>query len=260
MLLGMQTGQPPVDATVAKKPATASDVVSALRPRLGGLVPRSARDRFWETTFRLRWRIPSPPAWSDWSGYSRLLVEIERNRIADVPGDVVEIGVLLGGGTYKLCKYFEREAPEKRVYAVDIFDPSFDTTAGAEGDTMAQLYEQALGDTVIHGRSQREIFDHITRDCRNLTVLAEDSATVDLPADRLAFAYVDGNHSAPYVRSDFELVWSRLSPGGIVGLDDYGDTIDDVTDTMHQLIGEHAAEIARIWTAAPKTLFVQRAR
>jgi hypothetical protein len=243
----------------SQQPATASDLVLTARRHVGKVVPRRARETFWETAFRLRWGFDSPPAWSDWSGYSRLLVEIQRHGIAQVPGDVVEIGVLLGGGTYKLCKYFERTAPEKRVFAVDIFDPTFDTTACLDGETMAQLYQDALGDEAVGGRGQREIFDHITRDCRNLEVLAEDSAKVVLPTERLAFAYVDGNHSAEYVRGDFELVWAKLSPGGIVAFDDYGGNITEVTQTLHAIIGERAREIARVWTTAPKTLFIQRA-
>jgi len=247
------------DAPQQPKPATASDLILASRAQLGKVIPRRARESFWEAAFRARWRFPSPPAWSDWSGYSRLLVELERNRIADVPGDVVEIGVLLGGGTYKLCKYLEREAPGKMVYAIDIFDPSFDTTACDHGQTMAELYQGALGDDSVAGRSQREIFDEITRNCDNLVVLAADSAAVELPCDRISFAYIDGNHSAQYVRSDFELVWAKLSPGGIVSFDDYGGNITEVTQTLHELIGEHAAELSRTWTVAPKTLFLQRA-
>lgn len=251
--------QPAGGAPPTPKPATLSDLVYASRAHIGKVVPRRARETFWETAFRARWGFPSPPLWSDWSGYSRLLVELERNRIADVPGDVVEIGVLLGGGTYKLCKYLEREAPGKQVYAIDIFDPSFDSTTCAEGATMAELYQAALADGSVQGRTQREIFDHITADCHNLAVLAEDSATVQIPAERIAFAYIDGNHSAEYVRSDFELIWSKLSPGGIVSFDDYGSNIPEVTRTLHEIIGEHAGELVRTWTVAPKTLFMQRA-
>jgi hypothetical protein len=180
---------------------------------------------------------------------------IERCRIAEIPGDILEIGVLLGGGTYKLCQYFERAAPAKRVIAIDMFDPGVDVTVAGDGRTMAELYAAAL-----EGRAQREVFDEVTRDCRNLTVVAADSATVELPTDRIAFAYVDGNHSAPYVRSDFELVWSRLSPGGVIAFDDYGLDLTDVTYTMHELIGQHAGEVERMWLGGEgkKIIFIAR--
>ena len=170
-----------------------------------------------------------------------------------VPGDIVEIGVLLGGGTYKLCHWAALNAPNKQVISIDIFDATVDVTLCAGGKTMAALYEEALA-----GRDQREVFDEVTRDCTNLTVIAEDSARVELPCEQIAFAYVDGNHSAPYVRSDFELVWSKLSPGGVVGFDDYGGDIPEVTHTLHELLGEHATEVARVWVDGP-TLLIERA-
>lgn len=218
-------------------------------------LPRGPAKQAYSALYRARWGFAPPPRWSDWSRYEDIITEIKRNGVADVPGDVVEIGVLLGGGTYKLCHYFGRVAPSKRVIAVDIFDPDFDVTVSGDGRTMAQLYAEAL-----HGRAQREVFDEVTRDCTNLVVVAGDSAKVELPTQALAFAYVDGNHTAEYVRSDFELVWSRLSPGGVVAFDDYGLDLLDVTNTLHELVGEHATDVARVWTGGKKTFYFQRTR
>jgi hypothetical protein len=219
------------------------------------LISKNVAKKAYGSAYRARWGFTPPPSWSDWSSYEHMLRVIQRERIADVPGDVLEVGVLLGGGTYKLCQYFERVAPSKRVIAIDIFDPDFDLTPAGDGRTMAELYADALG-----GRGQREVFDEVTRDCANLTVLAADSAKVELPTDRIAFAYVDGNHSAAYVRSDFELVWSRLSPGGVIAFDDYGLDLTEVTYTLHDLIGEHAGEVERMWLGGEgkKIIFIQR--
>jgi len=208
-----------------------------------------------DVVFRARWGFAPPPRWSDWSGYEHLLTVIEQHGLADVEGDVLEIGVLLGGGTYKLCRYFARTAPDKRVYALDIFDPDFDVTTCDAGRRMADLYRDAL-----QGRDQRSVFDEVTAGCRYLTVLAEDSARVELPVQRLCFAYVDGNHAPDYVRNDFELAWSRLSPGGIVGLDDYGRDLPQVTETVHRLVGEHAGEIDHIWPDGNGHVLVKRKR
>lgn len=221
--------------------------------KIADSLPANASERVYATQFRLRWGFDPPPRWSDWSGYERLLVVAESAGLAAVPGDVVEIGVFLGGGTRKLCEWFSRKAPEKTIVAVDIFDPTFDLTQCAEGTTMAGLYDRALA-----GRDQRSVFDEHTAGCSNLTVVKGDSAALELPCERIAFAYVDGNHSAPYVRSDFELVWAKLSPGGVIGFDDYGRDIREVTETLHQIIGERANEIARVWVDGP-TLLLQRA-
>jgi hypothetical protein len=62
------------------------------------------------------------------------------------------------------------------------------------------------------------------------------------------------------VRADFDTVWTRLSPGGLVAFHDYGGDIPGVTHTLHERIGRHADEIARVWTRKPMILFVQRER
>src|SRR4051812_22463070 len=109
--------------TVADAP-----IAVRLRRRLGRALPRPVWEAQWRYRYRARWGFDPPPLWSDWSGYEQLLKTFDRSGLANVPGDVVEVGVLLGGGTYKLCRYFERRAPEKRVFAVDVFDPTFDVT------------------------------------------------------------------------------------------------------------------------------------
>ena len=213
-----------------------------------------ARTALRDARFKRRWGFDPPPPWSDSLGYEILLEDIERHGIDRVDGDVLEIGVLLGGGTAKLCGWFAKHGNGKRVIAVDVFDPSFDATTTIEGWSMPDLYAHLLGD-----RDQREVFDDVTSGCRNLVVVAGDSTSVDLPADRLAFAFVDGSHDAEDVRADFETVWERLSPGGIAVFHDYGGNLPGVTQTLHACIGRHATEVARVWTRQPTLLFVQRA-
>jgi SAM-dependent methyltransferase len=203
--------------------------------------------------FRRRWGFEPPPSWSDWVGYEILLGEIERHGIDRVEGDVLEIGALLGGGTAKLCGWFGRNSPAKRVIAVDVFDPAFDPTTTVEGWPMKDLYLNAVGE-----RSQREIFDEVTAGARNLDVVVGDSTKVEIPTGRLAFAFVDGSHVAEDVHADFETVWQRLSPGGLVAFHDYGGDLPGVTHTLHERIGRHADEIARVWTRQPMVLFVLR--
>lgn len=212
-----------------------------------------ARTALRDARFRRRWGFDPPPPWSDTLGYEVLLEEVERHGIDRVGGDVLEIGVLLGGGTAKLCGWFARHAEDARVIAVDVFDPSLDTTTTIEGWAMHDLYAH-----VLDGRDQREVFDGVTGGCANLVVVEGDSTKVELPTDRLAFAFVDGSHDADDVRADFETVWRRLAPGGLAVFHDYGGNLPGVTHTLHERIGSHATEIARVWTRHPTLLFVQR--
>ena len=211
------------------------------------------RARLEARRFRRRWGFVPPPPWSDSVGYEVLLEEIERHRLERVAGDVLEIGVLLGGGTAKLCGWFARRAPGKRVIAVDVFDPEFDPTTTVKGWTMSELYAHRIGN-----RDQRAVFDDITGGYENLVVIVGDSTSVQLPADRLAFAFVDGSHVPDDVRSDFELVFGRLAPGGIAAFHDYGADLPEVTSTLDACVEAHPGEIARVWTRSPAILFVRR--
>lgn len=224
-------------------------MLASLRERL----PPALRARARGARFRRRWGFAPPPPWSDWVGYEALLEEVEHHGLDRVEGDVLEIGPLLGGGTAKLCGWFARNASGKRVIAVDVFDPGFDPTATAAGWQMRELYADFIG-----GRDQRAVFDEVTRGCVNLVVVAGDSTSVELPTERLAFAFVDGSHVPAHVRSDFERVWERLSPLGVAAFHDYGGDLPDVTRTLHECIGAHAGEIARVWSRHPTLLLVQR--
>jgi SAM-dependent methyltransferase len=203
--------------------------------------------------FRRRWGFAPPPPWADSVGYEVLLEEIERHRLDRVDGDALEIGALLGGGTAKLCGWFERHAAGKRVIAIDVFDPDFDPTTTVQGWTMRELYAHRIGK-----RQQREVFDEVTHGCGNLLVVAGDSTSTEIPSDLLAFAFVDGSHVPDDVRSDFELVWDRLAPGGVAAFHDYGADLPGVTETLDACVERHAAEIDRVWTRSPAILFVRR--
>jgi hypothetical protein len=204
------------------------------------------RRRVTDELFRRRYGVLPPPDWADLTGYAPILNAIESCKLASLRGDVLEIGVFLGGGTAKLCALFAKRAPSKKVIAVDIFDPEFDHTVNLNGSEMAKLYDERIA--AAGQPSQRAIFDQITRGCPNLVVVAGDSTKVKIPAGTLCFAMIDGHHAPEYVRADFGTAWARLTPGGVIALHDYGFDLPDVTHTINALVGEHADEIARFWT------------
>lgn len=175
--------------------------------------------------FLRRFGFLPPPQWTTTTSYAPILEVIQDEGLADLDGDFVEIGAFLGGGVYQLA----RLAPRRRVLAVDL----------GEGD-------------------QRELFDAVTAGLANVEVVAGDPAGAELPTERIAFAHVDGNHSAAYVRSDFERLWPLVVPGGVVAFDDYGHDLETVTRTVDRLRAEHAGEIDRFWTGGRKTAFLKR--
>jgi hypothetical protein len=203
--------------------------------------------------FFLKYRFLPPPSWSDLSGYELLLDAVMRKRVLELDGDFVEIGVFLGGGTYKLSKLLEKRSSDKKLYAVDIFSPDFDKTVCSEGKRMDELYHAAL-----KGRDQREIYNNITKGCANVITLGVDSLGLKLPCQKIAFAFIDGNHDPVYVMNDFNMIWEKLVSRGIVAMDDYGCDLPQVTAAVDALIRENAGKILTSWTAGPKTIFIQK--
>lgn len=190
--------------------------------------------------------LSAPPAGAiedvvDLTGYEALVDLIRREKLDQAPGDFLEIGCFLGGGTAKLAK--AAAGAGKRVWVVDVFDPAFDATANLAGERMSDLYRRML-----RGRTQEEIFRQVTAPWAGLIhVFREDSMKVRLPDNlRFSFAFTDGNHDPQWVKSDFKMVWQRLNPGGWAGFHDYAGDLPDVTTALNAMMTEHQPEIGRV--------------
>lgn len=180
-----------------------------------------------------------PPSGTDLVGYESLLDWIKENQIHILDGDVVEIGSFMGGGTAKLARFFGRYS--KKVYAIDIFDPSFDHTNNINGSNMSSIYLK-----VLKGRNQEDVFREMTRKYSNIQVIKEDSKKVVLPCKEICFSFIDGCHDPDYVRNDFHLVWDKTVSGGVVGLHDYGGDLPQTTRTIDDLIEANRHSIEQV--------------
>ena len=78
---------------------------------------------------------------TDLVGYNSLIEFLTQYRIGQIDGDFLEIGCFLGGGTAKLAQL--ATALGKRVWVIDIFDPDFDETKNAGGQSMARVLPDA---------------------------------------------------------------------------------------------------------------------
>lgn len=218
------------------------DIPQALLKRLAG-----------PPLFFLRFGFWPPPTWSDLSKYEILLEEIGKEGVLGLEGDFVEIGCFLGGGTYKLCRFLEKESSEKKLYSIDIFSPDFDSTICDRGVSMKNLYKK-----ILKGKNQLKIFKKVTANCHNLELIIGDSAKIKLPTRKTSFAYIDGNHSPEYVENDFCLVWDKLVSGGVVAFDDYGYDLPEVTKKINEIIAKNYQKIDKIWTKGRKTIFIKK--
>ena len=181
------------------------------------------------------------PEVTDLASYDSLIHLIKREGLDRRPGDFLEIGCLLGGGTAKLAKV--AASVGKQVWVVDIFDPSFDVTKNLAGDRMSDLYREYL-----RAQTQEQVFRQVTAPwAGSIQVLKGDSMKVRFPDGlRFAFAFANGHHDPKWVRSDFAMVWKRLHPGGWAGFHDYGGDLPDVTEALDSMLAQHAAQIGRI--------------
>ncbi len=187
---------------------------------------------------------PPPPALpeaTDLTGYEVLVDLIRREGLDRMAGDFLEIGCFLGGGTAKLAKV--ASASEKQVWVIDLFNPDFDLTKNLAGDRMADLYRNYL-----RGRTQEEIFRQVTAPWSgSIQVLKQDSMQARFPDGlRFSFAFVDGNHDPEWVKSDFQMVFKRLLPGGWAGFHDYGGDSPEVTALLDSMLVQYGGEIGRI--------------
>ena len=190
----------------------------------------------------LRYLFKKPTECTDWVGYEILIAFIEKNNILRVHGDVLEIGAFLGGGTRKLSKLLSKASPDKRLWVIDIFDPTFDWTTNTHGEAMSSLYANALAR--FNGKSQWDIFQQNIKGCTNVTVIKSDSRKAQIENAKLCFAFIDGNHDPEYVQSDFRLAWTHLNSGGAIAFDDYGKDLPQTTNAIDNLVAKYNADIS----------------
>lgn len=184
------------------------------------------------------------PEIRDFAGYDALIAHAESRGVGALAGNFIEIGAFMGVGTAKLAAFAARYG--KRVVVVDAFDPALDTTADSDGHRMGDIYVALLG-----GRSQREIYDEATRPWQNIETLAVDSMRLELQASQtFCLGFIDGNHDPAYVRHDFELVWPRLVPGGLIAFDDYGGTLPQVRQAIDAVLEEYIGRIEDVQLVA----------
>jgi hypothetical protein len=194
---------------------------------------------------------------NDFSGYEKLIGYIEAHKIGALPGNFLEIGAFMGGGSAKLARCASRYG--KKLIVIDPFNPNLDSTPW-KGRPLNAEYRDLLG-----RRNQRDVFDRNTRFENNIIVYAEDSKLVTLSPDvQLCFSFIDGNHSPPYVISDFYLAWNATVPGGVVSFHDYDETgrggLVEVTKAVNQLIELHQLEISdKYWIGETGMIFLRKA-
>lgn len=187
--------------------------------------------------FRKILALKAPP--DEFVGYENLIAFIREQALPELEGDIVEIGAYMGGGTVKLAKLAKKYG--KKVYVIDIFEPSLDQTVSKSGVTACEVYQAFLG-----GRSMFEVYQEATRGFDNIITIRQDSRKVKFGKEqKFIFGFIDGCHQRAYVENDFHLIWPNLVSGGVLGVHDYKyDDWSEVTEAVDGLLAEHKNEIS----------------
>lgn len=177
----------------------------------------------------------------DFVGYEVLINFMEKRGLQKLEGDIIEIGAYMGGGTIKLAKFAQKYG--KKVYAIDVFAPSFDETVSKSGVKACEVYEAFL-----YGHSMLEVYQHTTQGFNNIVTINEDSKKVEFPEEqKFIFGFIDGCHQSSYVENDFYIIWPHLVSGGALGFHDYKfDDWPEVTEAVDRLIHKHKNEVSEM--------------
>lgn len=177
------------------------------------------------------------------SDYDAIIKFLEWAYTLSLDGDFVEIGVFVGAGTKKLSNFISKT--DKKIYAIDLFDPNNDTSRTTNYDTICRIMRTTL-QTEVGDEDQYKIYLENIKDCKNVVTLKGDSKFAKIPTDKICFSYIDGNHHADYAESDFYLIWDKTVHNGIIIFHDYGSDLPQVTNKINELIVKHKSDIVGI--------------
>ncbi len=189
---------------------------------------------------------------NDFVGYEAHVKYINENSIYGLEGDILEIGAFMGGGSFKLANYINQF--NKKLHVVDIFDTNFDDTINDRGERMFEIYNKILGKRNLYNEFKKN-----THNCSNIILHKTDSKKLILDKNsKLCFSFIDGNHDADYVRSDFELAYQHTVHNGIISLHDYGGDLPRVTKEIESIISEYKNKISQIDIRSEECLVYMR--
>jgi O-methyltransferase len=136
-------------------------------------------------------------------------------QVADLRGDILEVGVWRGGSGATMAARSRRDGSDATVYLCDTFagvakagDEDADYRGGELADTSRALVEGLIAELKL---DNVRIFEGIF----------PDDTGDQVPATQLRLCHIDVDvyESAKGV---FEWAWPKLVPGGVVVFDDYG--------------------------------------
>ena len=213
-----------------------------------------------------------------WDAYNLLLSgpDVERLRklcaryelfrmSVEIPGDIIECGVFKGTGLLLWLKLLKihSDGSAKRVIGFDLFERG---DLGAEGRDRAEIVE-FFHESGYEGVTTQQIYDMVSAaglDLSRCELVEGDvretapAFTASRPGFRISLLNIDMDLAAP-TKAALESLWPRVSPGGIVILDEYGIDKWSESAAVDDFIGESGVELRSLtWARTPTAYIVKR--
>lgn len=146
--------------------------------------------------------------------------ELEQVLQADVPGAVVEFGCYVGTTSLFIRRLLDEQG-QSAIREFHVYDSFDGLPTKAPQDSSAAGVDFTAGKLAV---SKKEFLNQFRAAHRHSPVIHKDwfsdLTAADIP-EPIAFAFLDGDFYDSILDS-LKLVWPRLSPGGVVLIDDYG--------------------------------------
>ena len=152
------------------------------------------------------------------------------NKIKDLPGDIIEIGVFKGSGIATFSKFLEIYCPNsnKKVVGFDIFQKNSDEIlrkdVELDKDNMNTVYSRVIKDDLtLESVEERLTNMNIHKKYSLVEGDVEETLPVFLeknPGLRISLLYIDCDIERPTYYS-LKYLWDRILPGGIILFDEY---------------------------------------
>lgn len=152
------------------------------------------------------------------------------NKIKDLPGDIIEIGVFKGSGIATFSKFLEIYCPNsnKKVIGFDIFQKNSDEIlrkdVELDKDNMNTVYSRVIKDDLTL-ESVEERLTNMSIHKKYSLVEGDVEETLPIfleknPGLRISLLYIDCDIERPTYYS-LKYLWDRILPGGIILFDEY---------------------------------------
>jgi hypothetical protein len=170
------------------------------------------------------------------------------NKVKDLPGDIVELGVFKGSGIATFSKFLEIYCPNsnKKIIGFDIFDTIksnkiLDKDGDFDKNHMNIVYSR-VKDTDLSLDSVNKRLENMNINKKYILVEGDVEETLpkfleENPGFRISMLYIDVDLKRP-TYNGLKYLWDRILPGGIILFDEYEYHKFSESDGVEQFLNE----------------------